>query len=55
MPINDKICIKVKFSEKEKANKFQGKPVKIVPRINSEIAKRNENIIIKETLLNLIK
>jgi len=51
----DKICIKTKFFEKEKANKFQGKPVKIVPRINSETPKRTENIIIKETLLNLVK
>ena len=44
VPITDKICIKYVFSEKLYAIKFQGKPVKIKPLINSIKPKKMENV-----------
>ena len=48
MPITDKICKKILNSEKEKAIKFQGKPVNICALKYSEIAKTLEKRNIEE-------
>ena len=48
-PVIDVICINLIFSDKEQANKFQGKPEKIEPLINSIRPNISEktNILIK--------
>ncbi len=55
VPVNESICNIGKNSEKENDIKFQGKPDKILPLINSEIENMAEKVSINEMLLNFLK
>ena len=52
MPIKDKICILSIDCDHVYEIKFHGKPVKIVPLINSNKLNKIEKYIINETLLS---
>ena len=55
VPIKESICNNGKNSEKENDIKFQGKPDKIFPLINSRIENKAEKVSTREILLNFLK